>query len=117
MTEQIQDIIDSMSEDSFYEDEAVILKTYIERIERALFITDQANAGLGRVAADLNNDKELLKKRIIKLTEPKTCKGCRYVGYFSPHESLECGNKDCNFYGCDVDVTDGCNKHEPKGSE
>jgi len=46
--------------------------------------------------------------------KPKTCEGCRYVSYFSPHESLECGNKDCNFYGCDVDYTDGCNKHEQK---
>lgn len=44
----------------------------------------------------------------------KTCETCKYSGYFSPHDSLECLNNDCNFYSCDVDLNDGCNKHEAK---
>ena len=55
-----------------------------------------------------------LESHCDKLQAPKTCETCRFVGYYSPHESLECCNKDCNFYSCDVDCEDGCNKHEPK---
>lgn len=52
-----------------------------------------------------------------KRWEEKRCETCKHVAYFSPHDSLECGNSDCSFYGMDVDFTDGCNKHEPKESE
>lgn len=34
MTQQVIDIIDSMNDDNYYEEEAVILKAYIERIEK-----------------------------------------------------------------------------------
>lgn len=71
MTQQIQNIIDSMSEDDYYEDDAVILKNYIERIERDQFITDEANKGLGRIIVDLKNYKELLKNRILELLAEK----------------------------------------------
>lgn len=50
-----------------------------------------------------------------ELTKPKTCETCEYSGYFSPHDSLECLNIDCNFYSCDVDLNDGCNKYKSKG--
>lgn len=56
----------------------------------------------------------LLYEAIAELEAPKTCETCKYSGYFSPHDSLECLNNDCNFYSCDVDLDDGCNKHEPK---
>jgi len=63
---------------------------------------------------DLVNDCEEAFKEIEALQAPRTCDKCEYVTYFSPHDSLECGNKDCSFYGMDVDFTDGCNKHKPK---
>ncbi|GEM_PF-6698217 len=46
--------------------------------------------------------------------DKRTCEHCKFSGYFSPHESLECLNNDCNFYSVDVDLNDGCNKFEPK---
>jgi uncharacterized protein (UPF0335 family) len=67
MTQQIQEILTSLSEDDYFEDEAIILKTYIERIERKLFISDEANAGLGRVCADLKNDNEAFKSVLKEL--------------------------------------------------
>ena len=42
----------------------------------------------------------------------RNCSNCKFVGYFSPHESLECQNQDCNFYGTDVDIFTSCNKWE-----
>ena len=42
----------------------------------------------------------------------RNCSNCKFVGYFSPHESLECQNQDCNFYGNDVDIFTSCNKWE-----
>ncbi len=33
MTNQIKEILESLFDDDYYEDEAVILKTYIERLE------------------------------------------------------------------------------------
>lgn len=59
----------------------------------------------------------LLNEAITELETPKTCETCRYSGYFSPHDSLECLNNDCNFYSCDVDFNDGCNKWKPKDSK
>lgn len=44
----------------------------------------------------------------------RNCSNCKFVGYFSPHESLECQNNDCNFYGNDVDIFTSCNKWEAK---
>jgi len=66
MTKQISDLIEDIRF-NFNEDDSIILKTYIERIERDQFITDEANKGLGRIIVDLKNDKELLRQRIIKL--------------------------------------------------
>lgn len=54
---------------------------HVERVERDQFITDEANKGLGRIIADMKNDRELLKKRIAELEEkqPQTCKSCKYL--------------------------------------
>ncbi len=60
MTQQIQEILESIGDDDYFKNEAVVLKTYIEQIERDRFITDEANKGLGRVIVDLKNDKAML---------------------------------------------------------
>jgi hypothetical protein len=59
----------------------MILKFHgqIEQIKRDIFITDEANKGLGRIVADLKNDKEQLKELIKELREPKGCNACNYL--------------------------------------
>jgi len=86
----------------------------ITRAEAKQDLDQKLQFGILKIKDYVDKIYDSVEKRIAELETPNTCEGCRYVGYFSPHESLECGNKDCNFYGCDVDITDGCLKFEPK---
>jgi|GEM_PF-4957906 len=90
---------------------------------KAIALLKAFQTHLGASKESLANDEDDLQTwneideaiaELEALQAPKTCETCKYSGYFSPHDSLECLNNDCNFYSCDVDLGDGCNKHEPK---
>ena len=61
---------------------------------------------------DFSNVNEAIKE--LEALENRSCDSCKFIGYFSPHEILECQNADCNFFGSDVDFSDSCNKWESK---
>lgn len=83
----------------------------IEQIKRDIFITDEANKGLGRIVADLNNDKKQLKELIKELREPKTCKTCTY---FDNDDEI-CCHLDVPEFDIPLYINNsGCGLHEPK---
>lgn len=78
---------------------------------------DKAIAEVEGLQAENEFNKRRWNELAKELQAPKTCEHCKFSGYFSPHESLECLNNDCNFYSVDVDLNDGCNKFEPKDTK
>lgn len=76
-------------------------------------LKDYKNIDFGCNVEELHNEIDEAIKELEDFLK-RNCSNCKFVGYFSPHESLECQNNDCNFYSNDVDIFTSCNKWEAK---
>lgn len=74
-------------------------------------LKDHKNIDFGCNVEELHNEIDEAIKELEDFLK-RNCSNCKFVGYFSPHESLECQNNDCNFYSNDVDIFTSCNKWE-----
>lgn len=67
MTKQIQGILESIRDDNFFENEAVVLKNYIEKIEHKYAISIKSIKTLDQEISDLKNSYESLRGRFNQL--------------------------------------------------